>query len=78
MKVMALLLRAKELIKMGTKGCTVVKPISAKTTMYMAAVIETTCMLATQRLGDLPNGMRQPNLSKKAPTAGVRTMGTTP
>jgi hypothetical protein len=44
MKVMALLLRAKELSKMGASGCTVVKPINAKTTMYTAAVIETVRM----------------------------------
>lgn len=41
MNVMAFELRANELNKIGPKGCTLVKPIRAKTTIYRAPVKET-------------------------------------
>lgn len=40
-KVMALVLSANELSKIGARGWTAVSPIRAKTTMYMTAVNET-------------------------------------
>lgn len=64
-KVKALLVSANELMRIGAKGWTFVKAIKTKTTIYSAAVHET-------------NIIRQPYLSKKAPTRGVSRMGITP